>query len=67
MLLKRLKAAVGIETTGQLRCIATSASLGEAPVDPSVTKFAEELFGEPFSQKVVRGDRLGAVQRLAAT
>jgi len=64
MLLKRLKAAVGIETRGQLRCIATSASLGEASVDPSVTKFAEELFGEPFSKKVVRGDRLGAVQRL---
>ncbi|MEQ8996550.1 MAG: DEAD/DEAH box helicase [Coleofasciculus sp. B1-GNL1-01] len=64
MLLKRLKAAVGIETKGKLRCIATSASLGDKSVDSAVIKFAEELFGESFNPVVVRGDRVEATQRL---
>jgi ATP-dependent helicase YprA (DUF1998 family) len=64
MLLKRLKAAVGKEEKqGQLRCIATSASLGDKSVDPTVLKFAGELFAERFS-RVIRGDRVEAKQRL---
>lgn len=62
MLLERLKVAVGIEKE-QLRCIATSASLGDKSVDPDVLKFASDLFGEPFNQ-VIRGDRVEAVERL---
>jgi ATP-dependent helicase YprA (DUF1998 family) len=62
MLLERLKVAVGIEKK-QLRCIATSASLGDKSVDPDVLKFASDLFGEPFNQ-VIRGDRVTATERL---
>jgi len=63
MLLERLKAAVGKEKTGQVRCIATSASLGDKSVDQNVITFAQELFGEPFTQ-VIRGDRVTATERL---
>ena len=62
MLLERLKVAVGIEKE-QLRCIATSASLGDKSVDPDVLKFASDLFGEPFNL-VIRGDRVTAIERL---
>jgi len=62
MLLERLKVAVGVEKE-QLRCIATSASLGDKSVDPQVLKFASDLFGEPFKQ-VIRGDRVTATERL---
>jgi superfamily II DNA/RNA helicase len=62
MLLERLKVAVGVEKE-QLRCIATSASLGDKSVDPQVLKFASDLFGEPFNQ-VIRGDRVTATERL---
>ena len=48
MLLERLKVAVGIEQTGMVRCIATSASLGDESKDPEVIKFATEFFGEQF-------------------
>jgi len=63
MLLERLKVAVGVERPGQIRCIATSASLGTASVDNQVLQFAEKFFGESFSQ-VIRGDRVDATERL---
>jgi len=61
MLLKRLKAAINHEQ--EIRCIATSASLGEANIDDQVKIFARELFGETFSQ-VIRGNRVTALERL---
>jgi len=63
MLIKRLKTAVQIETPGKIRCIATSASLGDRTVDSAVIQFAQELFGESFNQ-VVRGDRVSTTERL---
>jgi len=62
MLLKRLKASMSIPD-GNIRCIATSASLGEAAIDKQVMTFAGELFGETFSQ-VIRGNRVTALERL---
>ncbi len=62
MLLERLKVAVGVEKK-QVRCIATSASLGDKSVDSQVIQFAGDLFGESFSQ-VIRGDRVTATERL---
>lgn len=62
MLLERLKVAIGIKKE-KIRCIATSASLGDKSVDPQVIKFACDLFGEPFD-RVIRGDRVGAIERL---
>lgn len=62
MLLKRLKASMSIPD-GNIRCIATSASLGEAAIDEQVKTFAGELFGETFSQ-VIRGNRVTALERL---
>jgi ATP-dependent helicase YprA (DUF1998 family) len=63
MLLERFKASVGVEEKGKIRCIATSASLGDASVDDKVIAFAGEFFGETFSQ-VIRGQRLDATDRL---
>lgn len=63
MLVERFKVAVGADKPGKVRCIATSASLGEASVDNKVIEFANELFGESFSQ-VIRGDRVTATERL---
>ncbi len=66
MLLKRFKVAVGTEEPGGIRCIATSASLGDKLVDGQVIEFAGQLFGgEAFSQ-VIRGDRVSAIERLGA-
>ena len=62
MLLERLKVAVGAKKE-EIRCIATSASLGDKSVDPQVIQFASDLFGESFSQ-VIRGDRVTATKRL---
>ena len=60
MLLKRLRTAVGIEEAGQLRGIATSASLGDRD-DPKVREqvkaFAGDLFSEPFNH-VIGGARV---------
>jgi ATP-dependent helicase YprA (DUF1998 family) len=63
MLLERFKAAVGVEQKDKIRCIATSASLGDESADPQVLHFASELFSESFSQ-VIRGQRLTAKDRL---
>lgn len=63
MLLERFKASIGVEEKGKIRCIATSASLGNALVDDKVLAFAREFFGENFSQ-VIRGQRLNAKDRL---
>ena len=63
MLLERLKVAVGIEEKGKVRCIATSASLGDESKDPEVIKFATEFFGEQFD-RVIRGDRVDARERV---
>ncbi|MEG3439468.1 DEAD/DEAH box helicase [Pannus brasiliensis CCIBt3594] len=63
LLLKRLKNAIGIEGEGKIRCIATSASLGDRSVDAAVLQFAGQLFGEKFAG-VIRGDRVTAQARL---
>lgn len=63
MLIKRLKTAVKVESSGQIRCIATSASLGNESVDSQVIEFAKQLFDESFN-RVVRGNRVSAVERL---
>jgi ATP-dependent helicase YprA (DUF1998 family) len=63
MLLERLKVAVGIEEKGKVRCIATSASLGDESVDDEVKKFAKDFFGEQFD-RVIRGDREPALERM---
>lgn len=64
MLLQRFKKAVGIEEPGRVRCIATSASLGDASKDNEILEFAKEFFGEQFSQ-VIRGDRVTATERFS--
>nr|MBA3920694.1 DEAD/DEAH box helicase [Nostocaceae cyanobacterium] len=66
MLLKRFKASVSVEAKGKIRCIATSASLGDASVDDKVLEFAEDFFDESFSQ-VIRGQRLNSEDRLGET
>jgi ATP-dependent helicase YprA (DUF1998 family) len=66
MLLERFKAAVGVHEKCKIRCIATSASLGNDSVNGEVLAFAQELFGESFSQ-VVRGQRLSSQERLGKT
>ncbi len=49
MLLRRLKDRVVRSEPGRLRCIATSATLGQGRRDfPDVARFASALFGEPF-------------------
>lgn len=63
MLIERFKASVGVNEKGKIRCIATSASLGDESVDKQVLEFAKELFGESFGQ-VIRGQRLTAEARL---
>jgi ATP-dependent helicase YprA (DUF1998 family) len=66
MLIKRFKAAIGLEDQGQIRCIATSATLGDrhdATAENQITGFAEELFSEPF-QQVIWGDRVTVAERL---
>ena len=50
-LLRRLKARIESETGSlpQLHCYATSATIGSEKDMPKVAKFAQDLFGEPFS------------------
>lgn len=63
MLLKRFKAALNQEEKGRIRCIATSASLGDDSDNEAVKDFACHLFGEDFAQ-VIRGSRQDAIARL---
>ncbi len=63
MLIRRLKTSVGKEEKGAIRCIGTSASLGDRSSDPDVLEFAGQLFSEDFAQ-VIRGDRRQAEDRL---
>jgi len=49
MLLRRLKDRIVTSRPGQLRCIATSATLGQGRSDfPAAATFASDLFGETF-------------------
>ncbi|MBR3342475.1 MAG: DEAD/DEAH box helicase [Clostridiales bacterium] len=48
-LLRRVKERIRHNMTGDFRCIATSATLGSEDGKPGLAKFAENLFGEPFS------------------
>jgi len=75
MLLRRLKDRIVHSEPGRIRCIATSATLGQGDRDaPAVARFASELFGErfefdpenPAAQDVVLGVRQ-PVSRLAET
>lgn len=64
MLLRRLKQRLREGGLGHsLRCIATSASLGQGAKDRAdVARFATELFGEPFSETdVILEEREGVV------
>lgn len=65
MLLKRFKAALNQSEQGRIRCIATSASLGDRSNDEAVKEFAQGLFGEDFAQ-VIRGSRQDAIARLGS-
>lgn len=67
MLLRRLKDRVVQSRPGRLRCLATSATLGQSVADyPKVVEFARELFGERFEwqddaparQDVVEAERI---------
>jgi len=66
MLLRRLKAAIGITEKGKVQGIATSASLGDLSSSSSresILRFANQLFGEEFST-VIGGERITADARL---
>ncbi|BAY12979.1 DEAD/DEAH box helicase [Calothrix sp. NIES-2098] len=63
MLIERLKVAVKQEKPGQIRCIATSASLGDVSVTQQILEFTTKFFGESFNQ-VIRGERVTAIERL---
>ncbi|HHW74589.1 MAG TPA: DEAD/DEAH box helicase [Firmicutes bacterium] len=63
MLLRRLKDRVANSEAGRLRCIATSATLGQGEEDyGGVALFANRLFGETFTDK----DIIGAIRRKVA-
>ncbi len=50
MLLRRLKERVQKNSGNRIQCIATSATLGDGRKDAAeVTRFATQLFGEPFT------------------
>lgn len=68
MLIKRFKSALGIEETGKIQVIATSATLGDrhnTSVNTQVINFAQDLFSEPF-HRVIWGDRSFAGDRLGS-
>lgn len=48
MLLRRVKQRMGIVKKGQLRCVATSATLGGGRDFSDIADFATQLFDEPF-------------------
>ena len=55
-LIRRVKHATGIASTGRMRAILTSASLGGKTSEADVAAFARDLTGEPFGS-VIRGTR----------
>lgn len=57
-LLRRLKARIESETGSlpKLHCYATSATIGSPEEIPKVARFAQDLFGEPFSSDAVNLD-----------
>ena len=71
MLLRRFKLAMGIETTGQIQAIATSASLGdprEEGIKKKVCSFASQLFDEPFAEEhLIWGTRVSPDKRFGPT
>lgn len=68
MLLRRLKDRLVASERGRLRCIATSATLGDGEKDNlAVATFARELFGEPFDAEDVVGATRKAVSELGET
>ena len=71
MLLRRFKLAMGIETTGQIQAIATSASLGDPRQDrikKKVCNFASQLFDEPFAEEhLIWGNRVSPDKRFGPT
>jgi ATP-dependent helicase YprA (DUF1998 family) len=71
MLLRRFKLAMGIEASGQIQAIATSASLGdprEEGIKQKVCNFASQLFDEPFSSKhLIWGTRVSPDKRFGPT
>lgn len=57
-LLRRLKARIESETSEptHLHCYATSATIGSPEEKPKVASFAQDLFGEPFSNEEINLD-----------
>lgn len=54
-LIRKLKTRIGLKP-GQIRCVGTSASLNPA-AGLSLTRFAADLFGEPFNGGAIAGKR----------
>jgi ATP-dependent helicase YprA (DUF1998 family) len=71
MLLRRFKLSMGIEASGKIQAIATSASLGDPRqegIKQKVCSFASQLFDEPFSeQHLVWGTRVSPDKRFGPT
>ena len=71
MLLRRFKLSMGIEKSGQIQAIATSASLGDSRqegIKQKVCAFAKDLFDEPFNeQHVIWGSRVRPENRFGPT
>ena len=71
MLLRRFKLAMGIDVSGRIQAIATSASLGdprEAGIRKKVCDFASQLFDEPFAEDhLIWGTRVSPDKRFGPT
>lgn len=61
-LIRRVKHATGIPTSGHMRAILTSASLGSETTEAEVTAYARDLTGESFGS-VIRGERTSLSER----
>jgi ATP-dependent helicase YprA (DUF1998 family) len=49
LLIRRLKERINRNKHNEMRCVATSATLGNENSKPALAQFASNLFGEPFS------------------
>jgi len=71
MLLRRFKLSMGIDASGQIQAIATSASLGDprqVGIKKKVCGFASQLFDEPFSEQyLIWGTRVSPDKRFGPT